>query len=596
MKKDKYYWQGEAVDAVFKFGKAHPDKNGLIVAPVGTGKSHVIARTAKRVIDAGGRVLLITDSPKLVMQNALRCEEYTKTRCGIYCAKLKTKDVKQSIISASIYSIASALKKDINAIGKFDLVMIDECHMINLKDVGTYRRVIRQLQDGYKRPPRIIGLTATNYRLGQGYITTGYDALFDTIIYEYTVTQALLDGLWCPPVSPATVKVFDTSLLKKSGDDFTKASRKKYAGNKETTAQAVDDALRNSRDRHSTMWFAASVEQAVWIRDILSDRGIVAGLIVGDRKIAPDKYQENMLEKFERNEIKHIVNCEMLTKGYDCPRVDCGVLFFATASAAKFMQVCGRILRLYDGEDYKKYDALLLDYGGNFDRHGPLNKLQIKDKLRDRPPSGDNYLPLKTCPKCKAGKIALSARVCPFETCGYEFPVGAIRNTEAEVIDPIDFDMGGVNAKLYAVDQVYYSIHDKKRVGLNKYVPVKIPSMKVTYRCGNIDVVEWVHYDHYGELKRQAKIWHSIFSESRMVESTMANLKNHKQFAWPTVVYAYKSKSKWFPCAYGLGGDIVYKPGFFGGVANDIEEVKPATMETLFDLGSFTDTGAVNDR
>lgn len=81
-----------------------------------------------------------------------------------------------------------------------------------------------------------------------------------------------------------------------------------------------------------------------------------------------------------------------LTTGFDAPNIDCVVLLRPTASPGFYYQMVGRGFRLHPS----KTDCLVLDYGGNILRHGPVDAIQIRDKKHE----GSGEPPAKECPQC----------------------------------------------------------------------------------------------------------------------------------------------------------------------------------------------------
>ena len=81
------------------------------------------------------------------------------------------------------------------------------------------------------------------------------------------------------------------------------------------------------------------------------------------------------LKRFKDGELKYLVNVNVLTTGFDAPNIDCVALLRPTNSPGLYYQMVGRGFRLHPS----KTDCLVLDFGGNILRHGPVDALQIKD-------------------------------------------------------------------------------------------------------------------------------------------------------------------------------------------------------------------------
>ena len=107
--------------------------------------------------------------------------------------------------------------------------------------------------------------------------------------------------------------------------------------------------------------------------------------------------------------VKYVCNCGVFTTGFDASNVDCVALLRPTKSLALYQQMVGRGLRRAP----EKADCLVLDFGGNVDRHGPI------DLAIPEPTYNDVDKPWKKC--CECGAIVRKEfMVCPL--CGAEFP------------------------------------------------------------------------------------------------------------------------------------------------------------------------------
>jgi DNA repair protein RadD len=155
---------------------SHNSGNPCLVLPTGAGKSHVIAALCKDALQSWPetRILMLTHVKELIEQNAQKMRQHwPNAPMGIYSAGMGQKILGEPITFAGIQSI----RKHADQVGHVDLVIIDECHLVNHNDEGGYRTF---LSDIYRTNPnvRVIGLTASPYRLGHGYIIEK-PAIFD---------------------------------------------------------------------------------------------------------------------------------------------------------------------------------------------------------------------------------------------------------------------------------------------------------------------------------------------------------------------------------------------------------------------------------
>lgn len=91
--------------------------------------------------------------------------------------------------------------------------------------------------------------------------------------------------------------------------------------------------------------FACSVKHAEVLTDVLEFRGIRAGLVTGS---TPRAERQSRLESFRSDDpaaINVLVNCEVLTTGFDAPKTNVAIIARPTSSVVLFSQMCGRALR-----------------------------------------------------------------------------------------------------------------------------------------------------------------------------------------------------------------------------------------------------------
>jgi DNA repair protein RadD len=167
------------------------------------------------------------------------------------------------------------------------------------------------------------------------------------------------------------------------------------------------------------------------------------------------------------------------------------VLLRPTLSPGLYYQMVGRGFRLHPG----KQNCLVLDFGGNVLRHGPVDGIEIKE----RDTGGNGQAPAKECPECHSVIAAGYAR-CP--DCGYEFPPPERQKHDAKASE-VGILSGQVTTTRYAVRDVFYSVHKKRGA------PDGAPrTMRVDYKVGWHDYKsEWVCFEHTGYARQKAVAW-----------------------------------------------------------------------------------------
>lgn len=352
-------YQKEAVNAAVTYFRQHHEP-AVIVLPTGAGKSLVIAELARL---ARGRVLVLAHVKELVAQNhakylALGLE------ADIYAAGLHRKESGGKVVFGSVQSVARGLE---HFPGKFSLLIVDECHRIGDKEESQYQQILSHLR--HSNPElRLLGLTATPYRLGKGWIYQYHyhgmvrgdeQALFRDCIYELPLRYMIKQGYLTPPERlDMPVVQYDFSRLQAQGNGlFSEADlNRELKQQQRVTPHIIDQIIEFSAQRQGVMIFAATVEHAREITTLLPAHQ--AALITAE---TPGSERDTLIERFKRQEYRYLVNVSVLTTGFDAPHVDLIAILRPTESVSLYQQIVGRGLRLAPG----KKDCLILDYAGN---------------------------------------------------------------------------------------------------------------------------------------------------------------------------------------------------------------------------------------
>ncbi len=381
-------YQQEAVDKTISYFKKNRDP-AVIVLPTGAGKSLVIAELAKV---AKGRVLVVTHVKELVEQNHQKYSSYG-LKAGIYSAGLNKKETEDKIIFGSIQSIARA---DKSFFQDFNLLIIDECHRVNTEDETQYHQIIKMLQEN-NPTICILGLTATPYRLGQGWIfeadhkgeiKTQEKRFFKNCIYELPLSFMIQNKYLTKPIKiDIPVTCYDFSEISENGRMYTVSELDTLLKQqKRLTPLIIKNIvdITESYDRQGVMIFSSTVNHAKEILEYLPKGE--ATIILGDTDI---KERDRIIEDFKAKKYRYLVNVSVLTTGFDAPHVDVIAILRPTESVSLYQQIIGRGLRL----DPNKTDCLVLDYAGiGHDIYAP--------EITDKKPKEESVPVLVQCPKC----------------------------------------------------------------------------------------------------------------------------------------------------------------------------------------------------
>lgn len=486
-------YQQEAVDRTYDFlrkGRGNP----CIVTPTASGKSVIIAKIVTDAVSRWkGRVLILAHVKELLEQNASKIMALCPgIDIGIYSAGLSKRDTGNSVIVAGIQSVANRACE----LGKFDLIIIDEAHCIPSSGEGQYRTFIHDAK--IVNPNiRIIGLTATPYRLDGGLICREENILND-ISYEVGIKDMIVRGYLCPVISKAGIAEANLSNVHTRCGEFVNSELDREMNRDELVRTSCEEIVSLTADRNAVIIFGCSVSHCENIRREIEDiSGMECGIVTGETPA--DERAETIArirhEKGHR-ELKYLVNMGCLTTGFDAPNIDCVAIMRATQSAGLFVQMVGRGMRLSPSTG--KRDCLVLDYGENVMRHGPIDATRIPDRKRGEGAKEKDTEPKAImCPQCRALSYArLSA--CP--QCGYEFVKAREPNHDATASSD-GILSGQTTDETLDVNSVSYSVWRKR--GDNT-----VSTMMVEYRISLlVQRREWVCPEHTGYARRKFVTW-----------------------------------------------------------------------------------------
>ena len=396
-------YQQRTIDQLYAWFRAGNKGDPVLVLPTGSGKSHIIAELVKDALQnwPETRVLMMTHVKELIEQNAEKMRmHWPDAPLGIYSAGMGVKVLGEPITFGGIQS----LRNRPDDIGHIDICIIDECHLISHKDEGTYRALINHLR-GINPQMRVIGLTATPWRLGHGVITEG-DALFSDLIEPVTIEELIYKNFLAPLRSKHTDLTLSTAGVHKRGGEFIESELQAAVNVAALNESVVEEIIRRAEDRKAWLAFCTGVDHAEAIAAAFNEQGIEAACILGS---TPKAQRQEILAAFKAGEITALTNANVLTTGFDYPDLDLIAMIRPTMSPTLYCQMAGRGMRPKTHIDH----CLVLDFAGAVQTHGPITAIQPPSK------AGNGEAPMKVCDDC--GEIVpLATKVCP--SCGFEFP------------------------------------------------------------------------------------------------------------------------------------------------------------------------------
>lgn len=400
-------YQQRAINDLYAWFESGNHGNPCLVLPTGAGKSHIIAALCKDALHQWPetRILMLTHVKELIEQNAAKLRlHWPGAPLGIYSASIGKKQLGEPITFAGIQSV----RKKASLLGHVDLVLIDECHLVSHADEGGYRSLLGDLTD-INPALRVIGLTATPYRLGHGLITDK-PAIFDALIRSVDIDELIHKGFLAPLRSKVTAHKLDTSGVHKRGGEYIESELQAAVDTDANNAGVVAEVIRLAGERKAWLFFCTGVDHARHIAAELVQRGISAACVTGE---TPKKEREQMLAAYKAGHLRALTNANVLTTGFDYPDIDLIAMLRPTMSPGLYVQMAGRGLRPKSHTDH----CLVLDFAGVIAAHGPITNIAVPVKGSK---AGEGEAPTKACENCNE-ICAIAAAACP--ACGALFPL-----------------------------------------------------------------------------------------------------------------------------------------------------------------------------
>jgi DNA repair protein RadD len=535
-------YQRASIDAFYSYCES---SNGspLISLPTGSGKALVLAKLCQEIITEHPtlRIICATHVRELITQDYNELLEiWPEAPCGIYSAGIGRRDKDAQILFAGVQSVwrPNRLKE----IGSFDLMIVDESHLISHEEDTTYRKLIAGLRE--TRPNmRVLGLSATCFRLSTGRLDRGKGKLFDDIIYEANVRDLIDAGYLCKLISKATLTRLDVKGVGKKGGEFIQSELEIAVDKDWITRGAVDEVLKFGEQRKAWLIFCTGVRHATNVSAEIKKRGISCDLILGD---TPKQDRDRMIVDFKTGALKCLVSVMVVATGFNAPHVDLIALLRPTQSAGLFLQQVGRGLRKAEG----KSNCLVLDFAGNLMRHGPIDTITADSvtsmKARDDAPKA------KECPEC-ASLVPLGIMECP--DCGYLWPVkkrDEVPKHAATADNLVDILSTG-KPEWITVDEMSFATHRKRYEAGAEPAP---PSLRLEYRCGLMTYTEYLALEKAGGARFWAeKKWRQLRGNMPVPSTVAEAIERIEELTAPDEILV-KRQGKYFDVSerrYSIG-------------------------------------------
>jgi DNA repair protein RadD len=508
MKTPRYY-QVKIDDKLFNYLDSK-EGNPLLAIPCGAGKSLSQAIAIKRLFERNNsyRFLAVCHVKEIIKQNAEELSECSNLQPSIYCAGLNKSEIGQF----NFASVASIAKKSL-LFGHIDWLFMDEAHSLSETDNSMYMQLINGLLE-INPVMRIIGYSATPFRLGLGYITDG--KVFDDIIVNATYMEAfnwfIESGYLVNMISKQTLAQIDISDVKKRGGDYIQSDLQKAVDKEEVTRAALTESMRYAANRHHWIVFASGVNHAEHITQMLIEEFGISAVVVHSKM--SDEQRDKNIDDFKAGKYRAIVNNLVLTIGSNLPLIDMVIDLAPTSSPARMIQKYGRASRPVYAKGFDlstkqgrldaiatspKKNALVLDFGQNIFNCGMVNNPKIPRKKG----SSGGESPVKICPECLTAHHT-SRRICDTwndltgKLCEFEFTFKSKLTDSASSDRIIDAPQDPIYQNFEVVSITY---------ALKKSKKDKIPMLRVTYKCAFNKFDEYICLEHTGFAYTNARRW-----------------------------------------------------------------------------------------
>lgn len=500
-------YQDAAVESIFEYFETK-DGNPVLGLPTGTGKSPIIGGFIFKVFQKypNQRVLKLTHVKELIEQNFDKLLRIWPTApAGIYSAGLGRREASYPITYAGVASVAANLQ----LFGHIDLIIIDECHLVSTKDDSMYQTIIYHLK---KINPyvKVIGLTATMFRLGTGMLTDE-GGLFTDICFDLTKLEFfnwfIEEGYLVNLIPRKTTTELDIENVTIHAGEFVQKELQAAVDRDDITRAVLTESQSLAYNREHWLVFASGIDHVEHVCTMLNEEFGIHSTYVHS-KLGVKKRDQNIAD-FKAGKYRAMVNNGILTTGFDYPAIDCEVMMRPTNSPGLWVQMLGRGTRCDYAEGYdletkegrlasikasRKRDCLVLDFANNTYRLGPINDPVIPKR---RIKGGGGAAPIKICEACQTYNHA-SVRFCVY--CGAEFPKEIKFGTGASTAELVRKGSVSQSAEPivqdFKVEHYTYNIH--RRNG-------RPDSIKISYSCGLRRFDEWMCLEHIGYAASRAR-------------------------------------------------------------------------------------------
>lgn len=394
-----------AVEAAWAEGITRP----VAVLATGAGKTTIfcdlIGRHMPRLRAEGKRILVLAHREELLNQAAERVKLQNP---DLWVAVVKGSRGQKThqfadVVVASVQTLARPKRRE--AVDRIGMVIVDECHNAaskSYKDVLAHYGCIPAVDGqtigrgvhGVGTPT--LGVTATLTRMNGG-----LPEVWDSVAHQVKIHTLIKGGYLVPPVAKSVeIPGLNLATTRVTGGDLNAGDLATALEDSEAFGVIADTWMAEAvtpdgpYPYRPTIVFMPNVATAEHMKDAFLARGVCADVVTG---AMGGQARKAVYDRYNSGECQVLVNCMVLTEGFDAPLTSCVIIGRPTLNGGLYVQCVGRGLRLADG----KSDCLILDVAGASLKHSLAG---VNDLESDCMPNCDcNCLTCGCSDRCKCG-------------------------------------------------------------------------------------------------------------------------------------------------------------------------------------------------
>ena len=359
----------------------------MLQLPTGGGKTRIAGELLSKWLKDGRKAVWLTHRRELAAQTEgmLQEDNVSATKDIQWTPGTKAPAIPNGVVilMAQTVSRRTSAAEVWDGYDNRDLMIIDEAHHATAEG---WARAVKQW------PGPVLGMTATPWRLSQ---REGFDHLFEELVCGPQVAALQSDGWLCNArvLSLPEDELIQGGQLDGTGE-YSESGIEEANRDRDVWTAGALRFWRKNGDGRQTVVYAVSVMHAYNLVDVFNNAGIPAGVLEAG---TPDRDRSDLIHRFQRGDLKALINVAVATEGFDLPDAACVLLTRPTMSLALYLQMVGRGLRPKQDSG----DCVVLDMAGNSLRHGlPENDREWTLRARGEEPPGDARL--IRCEKCEA--------------------------------------------------------------------------------------------------------------------------------------------------------------------------------------------------